>query len=824
MQRANARRQARERRREELRLRRAGIVATAVLGAAAFAPVAAQAATFQVTTTADSGAGSLRDAITQANAAAGDDTITFDPSVTGIIRLTSGPLAITASPASDALTITGPGATRLTISGDKDSSGTPNAGDSRIFDITTVGAVSISGLTLTNGYDASGGVGGGAINDRGFAPLTLTDSVVSNSLSDNSNGGGGIYVPFSGPGGQESLSLVRTTMTGNTASAGPGGGVRFGAGKYSSLVGLTITDSAISGNTATSGGGIASQGPLSISGTTVSGNTVTGSGVGGGIDAIAKYSGLISDSTISGNTAHAGGGLELAAPFITSGALTVRDTTISGNQATYGAGAELAYIGTGTRVVFDRTAISGNTGGASSFGGGVLLDKQIIGDLKLQDSTVSGNTATSGGGVSIGSDCGCPVLTKYSGSSPRATGSISFDNSTIAANTATDHGGGIYLSEYDTASSPSTKKSASASLRSTIVGDNTAGGVAQDLDRIDTSPTGGFGGSFSLVEAPGDAPLSLTAGITGKDAGLSALADNGGKTKTQMIAGTSPAIDQGRAFDELTVDQRGRPRTYDSGLDNASGGDGTDIGAVELNKDQVVLPPGPPPPPPPPPPPTPAFSALLRGVPLGGTSTPLLIAGTTPVACNATVETISSCVIEVRATNATSTRATVPAGTLLAYGAAATSIGTAHLQTGVRLTRAGRAVLARRPVGLDATATVFGGAKDPFTKTGTVRLLGVPWFTLRIEGRDPALARGVLAQLGRIAGLISGARSATCTAYTDRGRGDRALTRAQARAACAELAARGFAGTTTSVGGGHSNPIAGVSRAANRRLVIRIRF
>ena len=60
----------------------------------------AQAATFNVTTLADAGAGSLRDAITQANAAAGADTITFG--VTGTINLASTLPDITG-----AVTITG---------------------------------------------------------------------------------------------------------------------------------------------------------------------------------------------------------------------------------------------------------------------------------------------------------------------------------------------------------------------------------------------------------------------------------------------------------------------------------------------------------------------------------------------------------------------------------------------------------------------------------------------------------------------------------------------------------------------------------------------
>src|SRR5437868_13955427 len=91
------------------------------------------AATFTVSSTDDSGAGSLREAIAKATSG---DTINF--SVTGTIILTTGQLFISQNP----LTITGPGASVLTISGNSYS---------RIFDIGGGVVATISGLTLKNG-------------------------------------------------------------------------------------------------------------------------------------------------------------------------------------------------------------------------------------------------------------------------------------------------------------------------------------------------------------------------------------------------------------------------------------------------------------------------------------------------------------------------------------------------------------------------------------------------------------------------------------------------------------------------------------------------
>src|SRR5712671_4663004 len=85
---------------------------------------------------ADSGAGSLRQAISSNNATAGGNTIIFSNVVTGTITLTSGELVISKN-----LDLVGPGANLLAVNG--------NAA-SRVFDIST-GTVSISGLAITNG-------------------------------------------------------------------------------------------------------------------------------------------------------------------------------------------------------------------------------------------------------------------------------------------------------------------------------------------------------------------------------------------------------------------------------------------------------------------------------------------------------------------------------------------------------------------------------------------------------------------------------------------------------------------------------------------------
>ena len=81
------------------------------------------------------------------------------------------------------------------------------------------------------------------------------------------------------------------------------------------------------------------------------------------------------------------------------------------------------------------------------------------------------------------------------------------------------------------------------------------------------------------------AVTSLGFNLIGSDPQLGPLQDNGGPTWTHAPLPGSPVIDQGKNFAGSDTDQRGNGffRTVDlSALPNASGGDGTDIGAVEV--------------------------------------------------------------------------------------------------------------------------------------------------------------------------------------------------------------------------------------------------
>lgn len=250
------------------------------------AALPALGATITVTSTADSGAGTLRAAI--ASAASGD-TINFNLTYPATITLSSD-LTITSS-----ITIAGPGANNLAISG---------GNTTEILYVTGGAVVNISGVTIENGNAMSGG---GIMN---FAStLQLTDSAVVNNTAGSYNGGG--ILSFD----QATLILNRVTVSGNTA-AGNGGGIA----SYQNAS-LTLINSTVSGNSsANSGGGIISgNSTLTIVNSTIAGNTATVSG--GGV--VNSNGTLVTKSTLfSGNK---GGNCSLAGGTSTSDGYNLSD-------------------------------------------------------------------------------------------------------------------------------------------------------------------------------------------------------------------------------------------------------------------------------------------------------------------------------------------------------------------------------------------------------------------------------------------------------------------------------------------------------------------
>ena len=284
--------------------------------------------TITVNTTSDTNApvGSLRWAIQVAQQG---DTINFSLPNPSTIALRDGSLNISRD-----ITITGPGAASLTI----DAS--TNSQHQRAFTIS--GNVTMTNLTITGGKGGGTGLGatdgaGGAVYNLGT--LSLTGVVVSNSqVGGTSAGGGGIFNANSA-----TLTLTNCVVTGNTAGGGQinnntpvtGGGIRS-IGNAT----LTVTNTTVSNNFAQSGGGLWSNGTLTITASTFFGNS-GGHNVstpldldGGAVFVTGTATATIVNSTFSGNIAKSRG-----AAVASLGTTNISNSTFSSNSSDTGGGA-----------------------------------------------------------------------------------------------------------------------------------------------------------------------------------------------------------------------------------------------------------------------------------------------------------------------------------------------------------------------------------------------------------------------------------------------------------------------------------------------------
>jgi carbohydrate binding protein with CBM11 domain len=265
-------------------------------------------ATATVTTNADGGPGSLRQALTALPAGG---TVVFAPALAGqTITLTSGPLVLSKN-----VTIDGAAAPGLVLSG--------NDAD-RVFIVNAGVTASLSRLVIADGYgfDLAGGIlnNGSLTLDR----CTVRDNNVGAVSNDFWKGGGGIY-----NGDGSTLVLRDSAVRGNTTQLVDGGGVYafFNAQ-------VTIERTTISGNVAGNvGGGLRSLAQVAVVNSTLSGNTST-SWHGG---AIFHTDGVLSlvNATVTANMSPPGTAAVFVGTFTNANAsLSLANTVVGDNQQT----------------------------------------------------------------------------------------------------------------------------------------------------------------------------------------------------------------------------------------------------------------------------------------------------------------------------------------------------------------------------------------------------------------------------------------------------------------------------------------------------------
>jgi hypothetical protein len=433
-------------------------------------------ATFSVTNNGDSGAGSLRQAILDANAAAGADTINFTGTMADttpdIIPLTTGQLVI-----GDDLTITGPGANLLTISGNNLS---------RVFVIQKVvnsalvsATVNIAGVTIDKGFAGSSstvtGAGAGILNNGSALTLSkstltnnvaqqggailnagsilVTDSTFSNNLvkqivSTNTNTrlGGAIY-NITGA----ALTVGNSTFDTNSSS-------QLGGAIYNNAGSMLVSGGTFSNNSALQGGGlynasssVANSSLPLVNVVNSKFNSNIAQQIGAGILNLGNM--VVNGGTFDSNKAtSSGGGIYNAKSLaaLNSGVLEARNSTFKTNQAISTDGGGI-YNSTGAALTLDNDTFSKNTAGG--FGGGiynrsgasVTVTTSLINDgtattlgggianfgtiVSMDNTLIQGNKATSSGGA---------------GGGVFNVGTANITNTTIKSNSTAGQGGGIY--------------------------------------------------------------------------------------------------------------------------------------------------------------------------------------------------------------------------------------------------------------------------------------------------------------------------------------------------------------------------------------------
>lgn len=332
------------------------------------------AATFTVTNANDSGSGSLRDAIDQANANAQADTILFDPSLAGAtINVTSsdtsnpnqfGPTAFVISDTTGATTISwNPlDGTAPTLSG---------VGNRRAFAVDTGATLVLENLHLFS-FDAVGGNGGDGTLGGGAA----------------AGMGGGVFVHSGGE-----LSVSGCTFVGCAATGGEGGTGSSGAspGGGGGIGGDGQSGSATPGNGGGPNGGTigSPNGGFGGGGSGNSGDGGFGGGAGGGNGG---FGGGASDGSLpgfgagdSGSTGGGHGGAFGAAIFNNQGTVTASNSTFSGNFCNHG------YTGSSVPGFSD-----GDDG--ENYGGDIF---SLNGTLTLANCTFGGGTSFVAGGSCV---------------------------------------------------------------------------------------------------------------------------------------------------------------------------------------------------------------------------------------------------------------------------------------------------------------------------------------------------------------------------------------------------------------------------------------
>jgi len=552
-------------------------------------------AIIQVTTTADSGAGSLRDAVFQAESG---DKITFSLPSNSTITLTSGEIDI--SEAKD-LTIDGANVTNLTISGN-------NA--SRIFNLksnsSSVNQFTLKNLTLTKGRATSQlnpdkshtdrSQRGGAIVVSGTGSTVTVDKVTFNDNSA-SRGGGAIYSSTDTKLIVLNSKFNRNNGQGNYEERG-GGAIAFRGPDD-----LIVRNSEFIDNKGVNGGAINTvHGKVTIENSRFINNTSDG------VYDPDRPNTDFKDPQGYGGAVYVDRGHENT--LETNGYIRIYGSVFEGNKGKGAGGAAYIYTVTGDKVLIDSSSFENNQVEAAVLKEGATIPPDHDGELAIgnggavnntsdQDiganaffsvtnSTFANNTATGqGGGIwknvaatsivnstfvgNRAEDLNNPTSTAVIGGGLTLYGQATLTNNTIANNFAQWIGGGI-----------ATDSDTGVKVNNTIFYNNVAdrgGDSVKNGAHTNRLLTNGQNNIQFPDRTAASTDFLAVVGIKVINPLLAPLQNNGGATKTMRLLPGSPAIDAGATISSMVTDQRGRIRPADG---DGNGTSIKDMGAFEV--------------------------------------------------------------------------------------------------------------------------------------------------------------------------------------------------------------------------------------------------
>jgi len=500
--------------------------------------------------TATAGQCTLRAAITEANALAGDDVISL-PAGTYQIALVGFGEDANAGGDFDIrsnIAVNGAGSGTTIIQ----AAGAFNSSIERVMQFVT-GTSSVTGVTMRFGGTPGGGSAGGILADGLFATnnalplpsITFNDVTVRDNTS--SGPGGGVRLQ-----NNATATFKNSLITGNFA--GSSGGGMDASGSQLTLTNTIVSSNTVSSNTGNAaGGGVSmSTGGAFINGSTISNNTASttaanANALGGGIYGNASVS--VNGSSISGNTANAtGGGQSLGGGIYEDvGIVSISHSLVSANTASRAGGAY--SVG----MIIDRSAILNNIG--TVFGGGFV---NALSTASITNSTFYGNSSNGAGSAIVNiSPAVNPAVTnlKYV---------------TVTGNTSTGSSAPAILNA-------SSGGAATINMQASIVSNNTDVGGERDLAGVTSQ-------GYNHIQAAPGGFTTATGDVVGTDPNLAAASGTGADTVLLPATG-SPVIDAipngtaGCGNAPTNVDQRGVTRPTDSNGDTIAA---CEKGAAEI--------------------------------------------------------------------------------------------------------------------------------------------------------------------------------------------------------------------------------------------------